>query len=87
MCRQQKKLKMPIMAICIHRTQRGENMKKYKVALNVDGIIQVTYTLHAYSADGAVYRSKVKAFDDFGESKFNAVYVVEVKGGENNGRN
>ena len=62
-------------------------MKKYKVALNVDGIIQVTYTLHAYSADGALYRAKVKAFDDFGESKFNAVYVVEVKDGENNGRN
>ena len=60
-------------------------MNKYKVALNVDGIVQVTYTLHAYSADGAVYRAKVKAFDDFGESKFNAVYVVEVKG-ENNGR-
>ena len=55
-------------------------MKKYKVALNVDGIIQVTYTLHAYSADGAVYRAKVKACEDFGESKFNAVYVVEVKG-------
>ena len=34
-------------------------MRKYKVALNVDGIIQVTYTLHAY-------RAKVKAFDDFG---------------------
>lgn len=57
-------------------------MKKYKVALNVDGIVQVTYTLHAYSADGAVYRAKVKAFNDFGESKFNAVYVVEVKDGE-----
>ena len=55
-------------------------MNKYKVALNVDGIVQVTYTLHAYSADGAVYRAKVKAFEDFGESKFNAVYVVEVKG-------
>ena len=55
-------------------------MRKYKVALNVDGIIQVTYTLHAYSADGAVYRAKVKACEDFGESKFNAVYVVEVKG-------
>ena len=57
-------------------------MKKYKVALNVDGIVQVTYTLHAYSADGAVYRAKVKAFNDFGESKFNEVYVVEVKDGE-----
>ena len=66
--------------------KRGVNMKKYKVALNVDGIIQVTYTLHAYSADGAVYRAKVKAFDDFGESKINAVYVVEVKDGENNDR-
>lgn len=53
-----------------------KNMKKYKVALNVDGIIQVTHTLHAYSADGAMYRAKVKAFDDFGELKFNAVYVV-----------
>ena len=63
-----------------------EKMKKYKVALNVDGIIQVAYTLHAYSADGAVYRAKVKASEDFGESKFNAVYVVEVKEGKNNGR-
>ena len=63
-------------------------MKKYKVALNVDGIIQVTYTLRAYSADGAMYRAKVKASDDFGESKFDAVYVVEVKECEkNNGRN
>ena len=62
-------------------------MGKYKVALNVDGIVQATYTLYAYNADGAVYRAKVKAFDDFGESKFNAVYVVEVKDGENNGRN
>ena len=43
-------------------------MKKYKVALNVDGIVQVTYTVHAYSSDGAVYRAKVKALDDFGES-------------------
>ena len=49
-------------------------MKKYKVALNVDGIIQVIYTIHAYNAD------------NFGESEFNAVYVVEVKDGENNGR-
>ena len=57
-------------------------MKKYKVALNVNGIIQVTYTLHAYSSDGAVYRAKVKAFDDFGESKFDSVYVVEVNDGE-----
>lgn len=57
-------------------------MYKYKVALNVDEIFQVTYTLHAYSADGAVYKAKVKAFDNFGESKFNAVYVVEVKDGE-----
>lgn len=62
-------------------------MKKYKVTLNVDGIVQVTYTLHSYSADGAVYRAKVKAFDDFGESKFNAVYVVEVKDGVKSGRN
>ena len=62
-------------------------MRKYKVALNVDGIVQVTYTLHAYSADGALYRAKVKAFDDFGESKFDTLYVVEVKEGENNGRN
>ena len=62
-------------------------MKKYKVALNVDWNYQVTYTLHAYSADGAVYRAKVKAFDDFGESKFDVVYVVEVKEGKNNGRN
>ena len=62
-------------------------MRKYKVALNVDGIVQVTYTLHAYSADGAVYRAKVKAFDDFGDSKFDALYVVEVKECENNGRN
>ena len=54
-------------------------MHKYKVALNVDGIVQVTYTLHAYSADDAVYRAKVKAFDDFGDSKFDSVYVVEVK--------
>ena len=67
--------------------ERGVNMKKYKVALNVDEIIQVTYTLHGYSADGAVYRAKVKAFDDFGESKFDVVYVVEVKDGENNDRN
>lgn len=58
-------------------------MKKYKVALNVNGIVQVTYTLHAYSADGAIYRAKVKTFDDFGDSKFNAVYVEEVKDGEN----
>ena len=65
----------------------GESMKKYKVALNVDRIVQVTYTLHAYSADGALYRAKVKALEDFGESKFNAVYVVEVKDGGNNGRN
>ena len=57
-------------------------MHKYKVALNVDGIIQVTYTLHAYSDDGAVYRAKLKAYEDFGESKFDAVYVVEVKEGE-----
>ena len=57
-------------------------MKKYKVALNIDGITQVTYTLHAYSADGALYRAKVKASEDFGESKFDAVYVVEVKDGE-----
>ena len=57
-------------------------MHKYKVALNVDGIIQVTYTLHAYSDDDAVYRAKLKAYEDFGESKFDAVYVVEVKEGE-----
>ena len=62
--------------------KRGVNMKKYKVALNVDGIIQVTYTLHAHSADGAVYKAKVKAYDDFGESKFDAVYVVKVNGDE-----
>ena len=53
--------------------------KKYKVALNVDGICQVTYTLRAYTSDGAVYRAKVKAFDDFGESIFNSVYVEEIK--------
>lgn len=57
-------------------------MHKYKVALNVDGILQVTYTLHAYSSDGAVYRAKVKAFDDFGDSKFDSVYVLEVKDGK-----
>ena len=62
-------------------------MRKYKVALNVDGIVQVTYTLNAYSDDGAVYRGKVKASEDFGESKIDSVYVVEVKDGENNGRN
>ena len=64
------------------RKVRYEKMKKYKVALNVDGIIQVTYTIHAYSADGAMYRAKVKAFDDFGESIFSSVNVVEVKDGE-----
>ena len=57
-------------------------MRKYKVALNVDGIMQVTYTLYAYSADGAVYRAKVKAFNDFGDSKFDDLYVVEVKEGK-----
>ena len=62
-------------------------MKKYKVAFNVEGIIQVTYTLHACNADNAMYKAKVKAFDDFGESKFDSVYVVEVKGGKNNGGN
>ena len=56
--------------------------RAYKVALDVDGILQVTYTVHAYSSDGAVYRAKVKAFDEFGESKFNLVYFVEVKDGE-----
>ena len=61
-------------------------MKKYKVTLNIDSIVQVTYTIHAYSADGAVYRAKVKTFDDFGESEFNAVYVVEVKDGVKSGR-
>lgn len=55
-------------------------MKKYKVLINVDGIVEVTYTIHAYSADGAVYRAKVKAHDDFGEFKINALYVEEVKG-------
>ena len=64
------------MAICIHRTQRGENMKKYKVALNVDGIIQVTYTLHAYSADGAVYRVKVKACEDFFANQNSTLYIL-----------
>ena len=63
--------------------QRGKTkMHKYKVELNVDGIFQVTYTVHAYSSDGAVYRAKVKAFDDFGESKFDSVYVLKVKDGE-----
>lgn len=56
-------------------------MHKYKVALNVDGIVQVTYTVHACSSDGALYKAKVRAFDEFGESKFNPVYVVEVKEG------
>ena len=42
-------------------------MKKYKVALNVDGILQVTYNLHAHSSDDALYKAKVKAFDDFGD--------------------
>ena len=66
--------------------QVKQKMRKYKVALNVDGIVQVTYTLHAFSAVGAMYRAKVKACDDFGELKFNAVYVVEVKDDKNNGR-
>lgn len=57
-------------------------MYKYKVALNVDGIVQVTYTVYAYSADGAKYRAKVKAFDEFGDARFNAVYVEKVKDGE-----
>lgn len=57
-------------------------MKKYKVTLIVYRNVQITYTLYAYSANGAVYRSKVKAFDDFGELKFNAVYVVEVEDGK-----
>ena len=62
-------------------------MYKYKVALDVNDIVQVTYTLHAYSADGAKYRARVKALDEFGDSEFNAIYVEEVKDGEYNGRN
>ena len=58
-------------------------MKKYiyKVALNVGGIIEATYTLHAYSAYWAVFRAKVMASYDFGTSKLNEVYVEKVKDG------
>lgn len=55
-------------------------MDKYKVALTVGNILQITYTVKAFSNKGALYKAKLRAFIEYGNVKFIKTYVEKSKG-------